>query len=128
MVKKNILRVQPFKILESGLELDLVSQILPEITKQPEICKFQLAPSLQRSSRRGRTHRHCEVYSDIREQFGDLGDYNNLVDYFQAVLDRREEMEEEDRTQQSWNAAVVASNNLVTSHPRELHPIGLIQL
>ena len=71
---------------------------------------------------------HCDVYADLREQFGDLGEDKNLVDYFQAVLDRREEMEEEDRTQQSLNAAVVASNNLVTSHPRELHPIGLIQL
>ena len=31
----------------------------------------------------------CEVYSDLMLQFGDLKDDENLVRYFQAVLDRR---------------------------------------
>ena len=75
---------------------------------------------------------HCEVYSDLRKQFGDLGEDKHLVNYFQAVLDRREELEEEDRTQQAFNAAVVASDDsgdsFVASHPRELHPIGMTEL
>ena len=41
-------------------------------------------------------------------EFGDLGDNGNLVKFFQAVLDKRDELEE-DRTQQSLTAAVVAS-------------------
>ena len=43
----------------------------------------------------------CEVYSDLRTQFGDLGEDKNLVDFFKAVLDRREELEEDERRQQS---------------------------
>jgi hypothetical protein len=39
---------------------------------------------------------HCEVYGDLRSQFGDLKEDNNLVQYFQAVLDRRDSLEEED--------------------------------
>ena len=40
---------------------------------------------------------HCEVYGDLRSQFGDLQEDKNLVQYFQAVLDRRDSLEEEDR-------------------------------
>ena len=43
----------------------------------------------------------CPVYGGLRTQFGDLGEDRNLVAYFTAVLDRREELEEEDRTRQS---------------------------
>ena len=43
----------------------------------------------------------CPVYGGLRTQFGDLGEDRNLVAYFTAVLDMREELEEEDRTQQS---------------------------
>ena len=39
----------------------------------------------------------CEVYGDLRSQFGDLQEDKNLVQYFQAVLDRRDILEEEDR-------------------------------
>ena len=63
----------------------------------------------------------CEVYSDLRLQFGDLHEDKNLVRYFQAVLDRRDSLEEEDRRQQSSTAAVGASPNSGdrerTSHP-----------
>ena len=50
----------------------------------------------------------CEVYEGLRTQFGDLGEDANLVKYFQAVLDMRDSLEDEDRTQQSLTAAVVA--------------------
>ena len=50
----------------------------------------------------------CNVYSDLISQFGDLAEDKNLVQFFQAVLDRREELEEEDRRQQSLTAAVIA--------------------
>ena len=51
----------------------------------------------------------CEVYGDLKSQFGDLQEDKNLVNYFQAVLDRRDSLEEEDRRQQSSTAAVGAS-------------------
>ena len=31
----------------------------------------------------------CEVYGDLTDQFGDLSEDQNLVDFFRAVLDRR---------------------------------------
>ena len=49
----------------------------------------------------------CDVYGDLRSQFGDLKEDRNLVKYFQAVLDRRDSLEEEDK-QQSSTAAVGA--------------------
>ena len=61
-----------------------------------------------------------------------VGEDKHLVNYFQAVLDRRDELEEEDKMQQAFNAAVVASDDsgdsLVASRPGELHPIGTTQL
>ena len=39
----------------------------------------------------------CEVYWDLRSQFGNLQEDKNLVNYYQAVLDRRDSLEEEDR-------------------------------
>ena len=63
----------------------------------------------------------CEVYSDLRLQFGDLKEDKNLVNYFQAVLDRRDNLEEEDRRQQSSTAAVgartIPGDRHRTSHP-----------
>ena len=65
----------------------------------------------------------CEVYEDLRTQFGDLGEDENLVKYFQAVLDGRDSLEEEDRTRQSSTAAVVARPVSIsgdrTSQPRD---------
>ena len=50
------------------------------------------------------------MYGDLRSQFGDLQEDKNLVQYFQAVLDRRDILEEEeDRRQQSSTAAAGAS-------------------
>ena len=43
----------------------------------------------------------CPVYGGLRTQFGDLGEDQNLVAFFTAVLDRRDELEEDDRTRQS---------------------------
>ena len=43
---------------------------------------------------------NCEVYSDLRNQFGDLGEDSNLVELFRAVIDRRDTLEEEDRKRQ----------------------------
>ena len=44
---------------------------------------------------------HCPVYGGLITQFGDLGEERNLIAYFMGVLDRREELEEEDRLRQS---------------------------
>ena len=59
----------------------------------------------------------------MRPQFGDLSEDSNLVEYFQAVLDRREDLENEDRKRQSSTAAVAASSVPVsrtgTSRPRD---------
>ena len=51
----------------------------------------------------------CEVYGNRRSQFGDLQEDKNLVQYFKAVLDRIDILEEEDRRQHSSTAAVGAS-------------------
>ena len=68
----------------------------------------------------------CEVYGDLKSQFGDLKEDKNLVNYFQAVLDRRDSLEEEDRRQQSSTAVVGASPISVdgerTSHPGSNSP------
>ena len=73
----------------------------------------------------------CTVYRDLRSQFGDLGEDQNLAVFFRAVLDRRDSLEEEDRTWQPTPATVVASpvpgDRDRTSHSGDLHPIGVIQ-
>jgi hypothetical protein len=73
----------------------------------------------------------CPVYSDLRSQFGDLGQDKNLADFFRAVLDRRDSLEDEDRAWQPPTATVVASpvpgNRGRTSHSGDSHPIGVIQ-
>ena len=70
----------------------------------------------------------CNVYEDLRTQYGDLGEDENLVQYFQAVLDRRDKLEDEDRTRQSVTAAVVARPVSVigdrTSQPRDRILLG----
>ena len=69
---------------------------------------------------------NCSVYSDLRSHFGDLGEDQNLVNFFRAVLDRRDTLEEEDRTGQPLTATVVASpvpgNRDRTSQSGDLHP------
>ena len=69
---------------------------------------------------------HYEVYGDLRSLFGDLQEDKNLVQYFQAVLDRRDILEEEDRRQHSSIAAVGASiisgDRERTSHPGSKTP------
>ena len=73
------------------------------------------------------TSGNCEVYGDLKSQFGDLSEDKNLVDFFRAVLDRREDLEEEDRKQQSSAAAVIARPDCGdmgrTSRLGDLHPI-----
>jgi hypothetical protein len=39
----------------------------------------------------------CRVYGDIRAKFGDLEEDSDLVAFFGEVLERREELEEEER-------------------------------
>ena len=39
----------------------------------------------------------CEIYSDLRDKYGDLSEDKNLVEFFKAVLERRDEIEEEDK-------------------------------
>ena len=69
------------------------------------------------------TSGNCQVYGGLRTQFWNLEDDQNLVKFFQAVLDKREELEDEDRTRQSLTAAVDASsttgNRSRTSQPGE---------
>ena len=36
------------------------------------------------------------MYGDLNEEFGDLREDNNLVNFFKAVLDRRDLLEEEE--------------------------------
>ena len=63
------------------------------------------------------------MYGDLRSQFGDLQEDKNLVQYFQAVLDRRDILEEEDRRQHSSTAAVGAS--LISGYrERTNHPVS----
>ena len=73
------------------------------------------------------TSGNCEVYGDLNNQFGDLSEDQNLVDFFRAVLDRREDLEEEDRKQQSSTADVIArpdsGDTDRTSRLRDLPPI-----
>ena len=70
----------------------------------------------------------CDVYEDLRTKFGDLGEDKNLVKYFQAVLDRRDVLEDEERTRQSVTAAVVARPVSAcgdgTSRPRDCILLG----
>ena len=67
----------------------------------------------------------------MRTQFGDLGEDENLVNYFQAVLDKREELEDEDRSQQSLTAAIDASPTSGNGNGQAgvgIYAVGLIHL
>ena len=68
------------------------------------------------------------MYGDLKNKFGDLEEDKNLVKFFQAVLDRRDTLEEEDRRQQSLTAVVGASpvsgDGGRTSHPGSDTPYG----
>ena len=37
---------------------------------------------------------NCTTYSVIREKYGNLENYSELVTFFQEILERREEMDE----------------------------------
>ena len=39
----------------------------------------------------------CKVYGDLKENFGDLNEDDNLGNFFQAVLERRDNLEEGER-------------------------------
>ena len=43
----------------------------------------------------------CEVYGDLKAQLGDWGEDKNLVEFFRAVLDRRDELDKEDRQEKA---------------------------
>ena len=61
------------------------------------------------------------------DQFGDLSYEQNLVNFFRSVLDRREDLEEKDRKQQTSSAAVMArpgcGDPVRTSRLQDLSPI-----
>ena len=40
---------------------------------------------------------NCEVYGEIRRKYSDLTDDQQLVDFFNEVLSRRDELEEEEK-------------------------------
>ena len=67
------------------------------------------------------TSGNCQIYGGLRTQFRDLEDDENLVKFFQAVLDKREELEDKDRMRQSSTAEVDArstpGNRSRTSQP-----------
>ena len=42
----------------------------------------------------------CAVYGDIRARYGELREDSDLVTFFGEVLERREELEEEERGQE----------------------------
>ena len=68
----------------------------------------------------------CEVYGNLRSQLGDLQEDKNLVQYFQAVLNRRDILQEEDRRQHFSTAALgdslVSGDRERTSHPGSKTP------
>ena len=73
----------------------------------------------------------CKVYGDLTSQFGDLKEDCNLVEFLNAVLDRRDTLEDEDRRQQPITAVVDAKcsprNGTTLRRPRDLHPNGPLQ-
>ena len=67
----------------------------------------------------------------MTSQFGDLKEDGNLVEFFNAVLDRRETLEDEDRRQQPITAVVDAKSSPRDGNrlrrPRDFYPIGPLQ-
>ena len=64
--------------------------------------KYAKSDWLCRCRRSSETESHlmsagCPVYGDLIENFGDLTEDNNLVEFFKAVLDRRDTLDEEER-------------------------------
>ena len=76
------------------------------------------------------TSGNCQVYGDLSSQFGDLQEDKNLVEFFNAVLDRRDTLEDKDRKQQSLTTVVAAKSDPRNrlSRSRDLHLIGTLQL
>ena len=77
------------------------------------------------------TSESCKVYGDLTSQFGYLKEDSNLVQFFYAVLDRRDSLEDEDRKQQLVNAVVDTKSSprdgTRLSRTRDLHPTGPLQ-
>ena len=46
---------------------------------------------------------NCEVYGDIRGNYSNLNDDKQLVDFFNEVLSRRDELEEKEKKDKSDN-------------------------
>ena len=57
-----------------------------------------MAVPLQIIKRGHITSGNCQIYGGLRAQFGDLEDDKNLIKFFQALLDKWELLEDEDRT------------------------------
>ena len=89
---------------ETGSKVVLAYRLLPEII--PTTRGLQKLTGFCRCKASVEDEGHivcgvCSVYGGLRTQFGDLGEDQNLVAFFTAVLDRRDELEEDDRTRQS---------------------------
>ena len=119
---------------EIGSGADFFSSLLREIILTTE--KYAKSDWLCRCLEEKEEESHitsgsCKVYGDLTSQFGDLKEDSNLVEFFIAVLDRRDSLEDEDRKQQSVNAVVDAKsrprNRTRLSRPRDLHPTGPLQ-
>ena len=55
------------------------------------LCKCQQSPESESHLMSGR----CQVYGDLSNNYGDLREDDNLVEFFKAVLDRRDWLEEQ---------------------------------
>ena len=55
----------------------------------------------------------CPIYGNLKEKFGDLQNDRNLTDFFSAVLERRESLEEEEekRTQDTLVAGILTTDS-----------------
>ena len=69
---------------------------------------------------------NCPIYADIRADYGDLEDLEDLVSFFTRVLERRDlldrgEEQEEDLTLAVGNTADVCRMNLSSSQSSHVH-------
>ena len=93
MEGKHIYKTKLYLNVENGFGLVLGSRMLPEtiliakkFSKTNRMCQCLKTVEEEGHIVSGQ----CEVYGDLRSQFGDLQEDKNLVQYFQAVLDRRD--------------------------------------
>ena len=107
MAGKHNYKTKLYLYVENGFGLVLGSRILREtILKAKKFFKTNwMCQCLKAVEKEGHiVSGQCEVYGDLSSQFGDLQEDKNLVQYFQAVMDRRDILEEEDRRQHSSTA------------------------